>query len=183
MKTLIIYTSQTGFTKRYAEWIAERLTADVITVDEFKKTSDDALKDYDTVLFGSWASMGKAVRADLFFARAREWTGKKLALFWVGAADTNEPHMQEDIKKVVPEDLKDSIPVFYCPGGLNYEKMSLPSKMMMKAFAAMLKKDASKKEQAELYSHSFDHSDKKYIEPIIEYVTMGTNLNATSNAD
>ena len=23
MKTLIIYTSQTGFTKRYAEWLAE----------------------------------------------------------------------------------------------------------------------------------------------------------------
>ena len=26
-KTLIIYTSQTGFTKRYAEWIAEKMAS------------------------------------------------------------------------------------------------------------------------------------------------------------
>lgn len=26
MKTLIIYTSQTGFTKRYAEWLAKKLS-------------------------------------------------------------------------------------------------------------------------------------------------------------
>lgn len=27
MKTLIVYTSQTGFTKRYADWMAEELQA------------------------------------------------------------------------------------------------------------------------------------------------------------
>ena len=29
MKTLVVYTSQTGFTKRYAQWIAERMEADL----------------------------------------------------------------------------------------------------------------------------------------------------------
>ena len=33
----------------------------------------------------------------------------------------------------------------------------------------MLKKDETKKEQAELYSHSFDISDEKYVEPIIDW--------------
>ena len=28
MKTIVIYNSQTGFTKRYAEWIAEAAGAD-----------------------------------------------------------------------------------------------------------------------------------------------------------
>ena len=40
---------------------------------------------------------------------------------------------------------------------------------MMKAFASMLKKDEDKKEQGEMYSHSFDISDKKYINPIVEW--------------
>ena len=30
MKTIVIYTSQTGFTKRYAEWIAEAAEADCL---------------------------------------------------------------------------------------------------------------------------------------------------------
>ena len=166
MKILIIYTSQTGFTKKYAEWIAQRLHADVITSDEFKKRTDESLSEYDTIIYGGWASMGKIVKADLFYTRARSWKNKRLAVYCVGAADVNEPNMIESMKKVVPEDLRDTIVSFYCPGGLNYEKMNLYSKMMMKTFATMLKKDESKKEQAELYSHSFDISDEKYIEPI-----------------
>ena len=37
MKTLVIYTSQTGFTKKYAEWISTRLNADMLTIQEAKK--------------------------------------------------------------------------------------------------------------------------------------------------
>ena len=169
MKTLVIYTSQTGFTKKYAEWIAGKLHADVITSDEFKKRSDDSLKEYGTIIYGGWASMGKIVKADLFYTRARGWKNKRLAVYCVGAADADEPNMIESMKKVVPEDLRSTIVSFYCPGGLNYEKMNLYSKMMMKTYAAMLKKDESKKELGELCSHSFDHSDPFYIEPIVSW--------------
>ena len=34
MKTVVIYTSQTGFTKRYAEWIAEAAGADCMELTE-----------------------------------------------------------------------------------------------------------------------------------------------------
>ncbi len=36
MKTAIIYHSQTGFTKRYAEWIAEAAGADCFDLAEAK---------------------------------------------------------------------------------------------------------------------------------------------------
>ena len=38
MKTLVVYTSQTGFTKRYAQWIAERTGADLF---ELKDVQDE----------------------------------------------------------------------------------------------------------------------------------------------
>ena len=64
-----------------------------------------------------------------------------------------------------------SLKAFYCPGGFNYEKMSGFSKFMMKMFTTMLanKKDASEAEKnmAQMISHSYDISDKKYIEPIL----------------
>ena len=37
MKALVVYTSQTGFTKRYAEWIMKRLQADILDVRDAKK--------------------------------------------------------------------------------------------------------------------------------------------------
>lgn len=37
MKTIIIYNSQTGFTKRYAEWIAEATKADCLELSAAKK--------------------------------------------------------------------------------------------------------------------------------------------------
>ena len=44
MKTLVIYTSQTGFTKRYAEWISEELNADIYDLKDVKKKTNDFLK-------------------------------------------------------------------------------------------------------------------------------------------
>ena len=41
MKALVIYTSQTGFTKKYAEWIAKRLKADLLDVRDAKKKKKD----------------------------------------------------------------------------------------------------------------------------------------------
>ena len=34
MKTIIIYSSQTGFTEKYALWMAEELEADIVTLPE-----------------------------------------------------------------------------------------------------------------------------------------------------
>ena len=66
------------------------------------------------------------------------------------------------------------IRAFYCQGGLDYEKMNKPSKMAMKMLITILnkKKDPTEKDKAmvEMISHSYDISDEKYIEPIVEYV-------------
>ncbi len=37
MKTVVIYNSQTGFTKRYAQWIAEATGGDCMELNEAKK--------------------------------------------------------------------------------------------------------------------------------------------------
>jgi flavodoxin len=49
MKTVVIYKSKTGFTKKYAEWISEELSADIFDVS---KVTINMLTAYDTVIYG-----------------------------------------------------------------------------------------------------------------------------------
>ncbi len=62
--------------------------------------------------------------------------------------------------------------LFYCPGGINYEKMPVSSKLMMKMFLNMLtakkNKTDTELEMIKMLSTSYDISDKKYIEPILQ---------------
>ena len=37
MKTIVIYNSKTGFTKRYAEWISEALSCECVELKEASK--------------------------------------------------------------------------------------------------------------------------------------------------
>ena len=55
MKTLIIYTSQTGFTKKYAGWLAEKMSGDLIDLKEAQKKDDGFFGSYDDICYGGWA--------------------------------------------------------------------------------------------------------------------------------
>jgi hypothetical protein len=50
--------------------------------------------------------------------------------------------------------------------------MNLPSRLVMKAFANSLKKskDEKQREMGAAYDHSFDSSDVKYIQPVVDYI-------------
>ena len=70
MKTLVIYTSQTGFTKKYAEWISTRLNADLLTIQEAKKMKKDFYNKYDAIIYGGWAMAGSVVGSKWFLKEA-----------------------------------------------------------------------------------------------------------------
>lgn len=50
MKTLIIYSRTTGFTKQYAQWISEKTGFEVV---EFKSVKPEQIQNADRVIFGS----------------------------------------------------------------------------------------------------------------------------------
>lgn len=169
MRTVVIYNSQTGFTKRYAEWIAEAAGADCLALNDAKKKSMDK---YDAIIYGGWACAGGITRLNWFKDNIDKWSGKKLIAFCVGASPIENPDVEESLKKVFTDAEREKVSIFYCPGGFNYEKMSAPSKLAMKMFIKALKANKNKTEKDEIMikmiSSSYDISDKKYIEPILE---------------
>lgn len=167
MQTIIIYNSKTGFTKRYAEWIAEAAGAECVNLSEAKKKD---LAGYDAIVFGSWACAGSIKDVDWFTENVDRWKGKKLIVFCVGASPVT-PDVEKSLACNFNEPKLEQADVFYCPGGLNYEKMSASSRLMMRMFVKMIKakknKSATEEEMARVMSSSYDIADKKYMEPIL----------------
>lgn len=169
MKTIVIYNSQTGFTKRYAQWIAEATDADCLELSTAKKKD---LTRYEAIIFGGWACAGSISKISWFKSNMDKWTDKKLIAFCVGGSPIDIPEIEPALKKNFKESELKKVNIFYCPGGFNYEKMSIPSKLMMKMFIKTLKakrdKTEAELEMIKIISASYDISDKKYIEPILE---------------
>ena len=172
MKTIVVYTSQTGFTKRYAQWIAEKTQADIFDLREVQKKDISFLETYDAIIYAGWCMAGKVIKSSWFFDRAVNLKGKKLALVAVGASPNENPELDAAMAALLTEEQKEYIKVFYCQGGINYDRMKLPFKLMMKMYSSALKKSNDKKqrEQGEFISKSYDVTDIKFIEPIIAFL-------------
>ncbi len=168
-RTLIIYKSRTGFTKRYAEMIAEETDCTLI---DFKDITIDIISGFDTIIFGSRLHAGiidglTKVRKLLQSSKANHF-----AIFVTGATPNAS---EETINKVWENNLTSdevtNIPHFYMQSGLCYEKMSFPDKLMMKMVSIMLNKKKNKDsheigfEQA--ITSSYDISSKEYIAPLV----------------
>lgn len=172
MITIVIYTSQTGFTKRYAQWIAEASGADCLTLSAAKKKNLDA---YETIIFGGWACAGGISGLGWFKSKMDRWADKKLIAFCVGAGPMDSPEIEPALRRNFTEAERERISVFYCPGGLNYEKMPAPSRLLMKMFIRTLKakkdKTETDRDMIRMMSESYDISDRKYIEPILKLIS------------
>ena len=173
-KRIVVYKSSTGFTKKYAEWIAEELKCPLA---DYRTVTAEMLSGYEVVVFGSRAHAGMIDG----YKKARELFQKsaagKIVLFVTGATPNAAEDMVRDFwgQNLTVDELS-KIPHFYMQGGLCYEKMSLPDKWMMKAFAFFMKKKKDKnpyeKEFEQAIVASYDISDKKYITPLVAYVSQ-----------
>ncbi|MGN0498974.1 MAG: flavodoxin domain-containing protein [Acutalibacteraceae bacterium] len=169
MKTIVIYNSRTGFTKQYAQWIAQELQCDSVS---FQRVDEISLGDFDTIIFGSWCHAGRIKKLNWVFEELKKDANKNYVVFAVGASPMNSPDAQKTMEQNIPKN--SIVKSFYLQGGLNYEKMTLSSRIMMKLFSSMIKKkkDATdeQKKMAEMMSRSYDSSDKKFIVPLLRYV-------------
>ncbi len=172
---LVTYKSVTGFTKQYAQWIAEEVDCEVM---DLKEVSAKTMSEYDMIIFGGRFHAGfvdglKKAK-DLF----KESNAHRMIVFATGATPNTVADMIEEVWKnnFTSEELI-HIPHFYMQGGLRYEKMPLGDKLMMKAFAAMVKrkKDKSEYEKAmeQALGSSYDLSSREYIKPLVSNIING----------
>lgn len=174
MKTLIIYTSQTGFTKKYAEWLAQKTSGDMLELKEAQKKDDAFFEGFEAIVYGGWVMAASVVKVKWFLNKATSWKDKKLAVFCVGGSPNDNPDIEGMLKNMMTDEQREYIKAFYCQGGFNYERMNAPSRLAMKMFVSALKKKKDPTEEEKIMTQmvatSYDISDEKYLEPVIDYL-------------
>lgn len=168
MKTIVVYHSKTGFTERYARWLAEAFPCDIRPL---RGLNADALQGYDTIVFGGRVQAGKIGGLKKLRALLPASADKRLILFATGAA----PAQTQASLALWPANLtaqeQQTIPCFYLQSGINYEKMGWAERLLMRLFARMLraKKDKTPEEaeSARVISASFDASARAYLTPLL----------------
>lgn len=172
MSIVIVCKSKTGFTKTYAKWISEELDCDIING---KKVTNKILNEYETIIYGSGLYAGQIGGLKKFKSMVQTMGSKNLIVYATGATPANADKLINDmIKANFTEDEREMVPFFYFQSGLNYEKMSAISRIIMKMFASIMEKKSNKTEEekgmAIMIKQSSDYTKKEYIVPLIEYV-------------
>ncbi|HHU91832.1 MAG TPA: flavodoxin, partial [Halanaerobiaceae bacterium] len=97
---------------------------------------------------------------------------KKIIVFATGVTAPMPKEIERVKKDNIPQDM--DIEFFYFQSGLNYAKMSIANKLLIRVFRSALKakKDKTAVEQAILdaIENSYDYSDISQIEPLISYI-------------
>ena len=175
MKTLVLYQSYSGFTAKYATWIAEDLKASLLPISKVKKAT---LSSYDTIIFGGSLHMIGISGAKLFKTFLPTLSGKKIIVFAVGASPPLESIPQKLLNGNFSAEEQTLFKFFYFRGSFNFQKLDFPNQVLMGFLKLKLqrKKNRTAEEQGMLdaYKVPLDATNKESIRPLLQAVRSFT---------
>lgn len=167
MKTIVVYRSKYGYTKKYAEWLAESLGCDIKENASFADIAG-----YDAVICGGGIYAGRINGAKLITKNMSRLSGKKLVLFAVGSSVGRPEELEAFWKKTLEETVREKIPHFYLRGGFDYGRLGSVDRLMMNMLKKMLLgKDILTEDDKGLlaaYEIPIDFTEKKNLDDIIK---------------
>ena len=174
MNTVVIYKSKTGFAKKYAEWIAKDLSADIFDIS---KITINKLNKYDTIIYGGSLYAVGINGVKLITNNIDKLRDKKLIVFSTGVSPLTENGINEVRNKNFTPDQQKHIKFFYLRGGFNYNNLTPFDKILMTLlkWKIKIKKEnkltTDEKGMLALYHNPVDFTKKKNIDEIINFAT------------
>ncbi|TCT15377.1 menaquinone-dependent protoporphyrinogen IX oxidase [Natranaerovirga pectinivora] len=172
-KTVILYKTKYGSSKKYAQWISEEVNCEVYEVTDI---STDQLIKYNTIVFvGPLYAVGI-----LGFSKIKKKystiKNKKVIVVSVGASPAHPEAVNDIINGNFTNEMKERVEFFHLRGAFNFNKLNRIDKFMMALLKIKLKRkreeDLTNDEKGMLasYSRPVDWTNKKAIIPIIESI-------------
>ncbi len=173
---LVVYRSETGFTKKYVDWIADKIECNTVLFDQI---NDIDLNNYSIIIYGAGMHAGRIKGLKKFKNKVFGLDDKKVIVFATGAA----PYTKKIISKLKADNFSESelnnIKFFYFQSGISYEKMGLINRTVMKTYNQVLKLKNNKSEieagTSKAIGKSYDHSNECYINPLVDFLNQILN--------
>ncbi len=174
---IIIYGSQYGTTKQYAQELSKKTGIDA---EEYTNIRD--INRYDTIVYIGALYAGSVMGMKKTLNKIEDCSNKKIVIATVGLADPNDKMntdtIMEKIKKQLLEDIFNHSTVYFLRGGIDYSLLNLKHRTMM-AFvyrrAKGLKEDektAEVKAILETYGKKVSFIDFDTLNPIINEIGL-----------
>lgn len=165
----IIYTSNTGFTRKYAQMLSRKISLPAYNagLGENKKL----LSKGDEVIYMGWVSTNKI---EGLKKASRHYSIK--AVCPCGISE-NTDGIIKDIR--IKNNIADDMPVFYLRGGMDFSKLTGMHKKMLMMFGSVLQKTVEKETDEEekrkakdlirILDKGADFTDTIRLKPLIEW--------------
>lgn len=171
MKKIVVYKSKSGYTKKYAEWIAEELECDLRLASDV--TIEDLIK-YDLIVYGGGLYAMGVNGLSLIKKNYHLLKDKKIVVWATGANPGREDEIKNLWQRNLTSEQLSTIKTFYLRGGFDYKLLKTGDKILMSMLKISLKRKKHKTEDDEGMLKAYDipeyHCDKENIRDLINYI-------------
>ena len=132
MNSIIVYGSNYGTTKQYANELSRRTNMKVIS---FKKVNQQ-INDYDNIIYLGALYAGGVLGMSKTLKKLNNISNKKIIIVTVGLSDptdeVNKNNIRNNIKNQISREVFEKAKIFHLRGGIDYSKLNFAHKTMMK---------------------------------------------------
>ena len=149
MNSIIVYGSNYGPTKQYANELSRRTNMKAIS---FKKVNQQ-INDYDNIIYLGALYAGGVLGMSKTLKKLNNISNKKILIATVGLSDptdeVNKNNIRNNIKNQIPKEVLEKAKIFHLRGGIDYSKLNFAHKTMMKLLYNAVKNLPNEKQTAE----------------------------------
>lgn len=170
-KKIVLYTSKRGSTKQYAEWIAEELGCEAVSLRDADLAT---LPEYDLIIYGSWLRGSGIVDYDQLDPYL-EGLKDRTILFVTGISEYNPANYLQicEINFDGRENM-DQMQLYFCPGKYDPSQIRGLDRLLM-AVAKRVLKSGETAEGHSAAAHMIqniekgvDLVDRSYTQPVLK---------------
>lgn len=172
---IIIYGSQYGTTRKYADELAKRTN---IECKSYEDVID--IEQYNTVIYIGGLYAGGVLGMKKTLAKISQCQNKKIIIVTVGLADPmdadNTDNIKSNMKRQLSKELYENAHIFHFRGGIDYSYLNFKHKTMMGLLYKKAvglpeeKKTAEIKAMIETYNQKVDFVDFESLNQLIDCI-------------
>lgn len=170
MEPIVIYRSKSGFTRQYAEWIAEELGCSCVQADSF---SPEEFVNYDPIIYGGGLYAVGINGLALIKENLGMLAGKKIIVWATGASRGTQEELDHIRQENFTEEQLRLITPFYLRGGFSYGRLPAREKVLMSLLKVKLKvkqdKTADEVGLLNAYTTPENHCQRENVKALVDY--------------